>query len=164
MKSECSNNGYGLTAIPFSCLYKRSSCKITHHGLPIPFTSHVINRWNQSTFKESNDKIVPKLDELHESIHRIAFDINTRMVTLQSLVESTTKHEHIQTLTNLRNCVQSAASVVSSASTALGIDHADQFSVAYGSEFGDYFPPQSSETMLRWVSSNTVYEFDEDLL
>lgn len=32
-----------------------------------------------------------------------------------------------------------------------------------GSEFGDCFPSQPSETILRWVSSNTVYEFEEDL-
>ena len=83
------------------------------------------------------------------------------MVTLQTLVESNAKNEQIQTLTNLRNCVQSAASVVSSASTTLGIDHADHLSVNYGSEFGDCFPPQPSETMLRWVSSNTVYEFED---
>lgn len=85
------------------------------------------------------------------------------MITLQTLVESTSKTEQVQTLTNLRNCIQSAASVVSSASTTLGIKHADQFSVKYGSEFGDCFPSEPSEIMLRWVSSNTVYEFEEDV-
>jgi hypothetical protein len=103
------------------------------------------------------------LDELHESIRYIAFDINARMVALQTLVESNSKNEQIQILSNLRNCVQSAASVVSSASTSLGIDHADHFSVTYGSDFGDCFPSKPSETILRWVSSNTVYEFEEDL-
>jgi hypothetical protein len=114
------------------------------------------------TFKESTDKILPNLDELHESIRRIAFDINARMIALQTLVESTSKTEQVQTLTNLRKCVQSAASVVSSASATLGIEHADHFSVTYGSEFGDCFPSEPSETMLRWVSSNAVYEFEED--
>jgi hypothetical protein len=85
------------------------------------------------------------------------------MVALQTLVESNAKNEQIHILSNLRNCVQSAASVVSSASTALGIDHADHFSVTYGSDFGDCFPSKPSESILRWVSSNTVYEFEEDL-
>jgi hypothetical protein len=50
--------------------------------------------------------------------------------------------------------------VVSSASTTLGIEHADQFSVTYGSEFGDVFPAEPRETILRWISSNIVYEFE----
>jgi hypothetical protein len=121
-----------------------------------------MNRWNQVTFQESTDKILPNLDELHHAIRRIAFDINNRMANLQSLVEANTKDDHIQTLKNLRNCVQSAASVVSSASTTLGVNHLDQFSVTYGSDFGDCFPSEPGETMLRWISSNTVYEFEND--
>ena len=112
-------------------------------------------------FKEKTDEILPNLDELHKSIRHIAFDINARMITLQTHVESTSKTEQVQTLTNLRNCVQSAASVISSASTTLSIEHADHFSVTCGSEFGDCFPSQPNETVLRWVSSNTVYEFED---
>jgi len=98
----------------------------------------------------------------------MAFDINDRMTALQNAVDSNANStpssnkddSQIRSLTNLRNCVQSAASVVTSASTTLGIDHADHFSVTYGSEFGDVFPSEPGETMLRWISSNTVYEFE----
>jgi hypothetical protein len=107
--------------------------------------------------------MLPNLDEIHGSIRRIAFDINARLITLQTLVENNARNQQIQTLSNLRNCIQSATSVVSSASTTLGIDHSDKFSVTNGSEFGECFPSQPSETRLRWVSSNTVYEFEEDL-
>ena len=120
-------------------------------------------RWHQVTFKESNDKILPNLDELHQTIRRTASDINARIITLQNLVESDAKHEQIQTLNNLQNCVQSAASVVSSASTTLGLDDSEAYSVAYGSEFGDCFPSQPSETVLRWIAINTFDEFEEDL-
>jgi len=109
---------------------------------------------------------MPNLDELHQAIRRIAFDINDRINALQNVVEANTNSNNnltgelndsqIQILTNLRNCVQSAASVVSSASTTLGIDHGDSFSVTYGSEFGDVFPSEPGETMLIWISSNTV--------
>jgi len=58
--------------------------------------------------------------------------------------------------------VKSAASVVSSASTTLGVENSGRLSVTYGSEFGDCFPPEPSETMLRWISSNTVNEFEEE--
>jgi hypothetical protein len=111
------------------------------------------------TFKESTDKILPNLDELHDSIRRIAIDINARMTTLQTLVESKTKDEHIQSLSNLRKCVQSAASVVSSASTTLGVESADL--ATYSSEFGDCFPQEPSETMLRWISSNSINGSEE---
>lgn len=84
------------------------------------------------------------------------------MGSLEERVDSTSKHEELVVLANLRNCVQSAASVVSSASTSLGIDHSEHFSVTYGSEFEDCFPSQPSPTMLRWISSNTVYEFSEN--
>jgi hypothetical protein len=68
----------------------------------------------------------------------------------------------MQNLSHLRNYVQSAASVVSSASRTLGIDRADKFSVTYGSSFGDTFTAEPGETMLRWISSNTVYKFGGD--
>src|SRR5207245_2244254 len=72
------------------------------------------------------------------------------------------KDPQLLALKNLSNCVQSAISVVSSASTTLGAEDTDGFSVTYGSEFGDLFPREPGETMLRWISSNTVYEFDEE--
>jgi tetratricopeptide (TPR) repeat protein len=87
------------------------------------------------------------------------------MNTLQNAVESSSSskdNEQLQSLTNLQNCVRSAASVVSSASTTLAVDQPDHFSVTYGSEFGDVFPAQPGETMLRWISSNTVYEYEEE--
>jgi hypothetical protein len=70
------------------------------------------------------------------------------MITLQTLVESNIKDEHIKSMVNLKKCVQSAASVVSSASTTLGVDSVEHFSVTYGSDFGDCFPLEHSETML----------------
>jgi len=117
-----------------------------------------MSRWNQVNFKESTDKILPNLDEINQSIRRIALDLNNRILTLQNVVESKTNDSQLLMLGNLRNCVQSAASVVSSASTALGVDHVNHSS--YGSEFGECFPSEPGETMLRWISSNTIYEFE----
>ncbi|KAE8448846.1 hypothetical protein EG329_008848 [Mollisiaceae sp. DMI_Dod_QoI] len=115
-----------------------------------------LERVNKSvTFKESTAKILPNLDELNQAIRQIAHDIS-------NLVESNASDTQLLALNNLRNCVQSAASIVSSASTTLGVEPADPFSVAYGSEFGDCFPFEPGETMIRWISSNTVYEFEEE--
>lgn len=82
------------------------------------------------------------------------------MTDLQTVVESNSRNDDIQAFANLRKCVQSAATVVSSASTALGVDETDKF--GHGSDFGDLFPPEPNEAMMRWISSNTVYEFDGD--
>lgn len=118
--------------------------------------------WNQVTFKESTDQILPNLDEVNQAVRRIAFDINTRMSSLQNAVEANSNDAQLFKLINLTNTVQSAATVISSASTALGTEYPQHSSVTYGSDFGDCFPSEHGETMLRWISSNTVYEFDEE--
>jgi hypothetical protein len=64
-------------------------------------------------------------------------------------------------MTNLKECVQSAADVVSTASTTLAPETSERASVKYGSDFGDVFKKESNETMQRWISSNTVYEFED---
>lgn len=84
------------------------------------------------------------------------------MSTLQNVVESNASGTQLLALNNLRTCVQSSASLISSASTTLGVEHAEGVSVTYGSEFGDCFPSEPGETMLRWISSNTVYKFEEE--
>ena len=89
----------------------------------------------------------------------MAFDFNARMSNLQNMVHPNSSDDQLDTLTNLRNCVQSAATMVSSASTILGV--APEQSVL-GSDFGDVFPSEPSEPMLRWISSNTVYDFEEE--
>jgi hypothetical protein len=104
---------------------------------------------------------LPNFDELQQEIRRIAFDLNDRISGLQNAIESKSSDHELRTLNNLRKCVKSAASVVSSASTTLGVENSGRLST-YGSEFGDCFPPEPSETMLRWISSNTVHEFEEE--
>lgn len=64
-------------------------------------------------------------------------------------------------LTNLKECIESAADVVSTASTTLGPEGSEKTSIKHGSDFGDVFKKDSNETMQRWISSNTVYEFDD---
>jgi hypothetical protein len=132
------------------------SCRDTLH-----LSLQAITLWNQVSFQESNDLILPNLADLHQTIRRLATDLNARIANLQEVVESSTRNDEIQALTNSRNCVQSAASVISSASTALGLDKADRQSVVYGSEYGDLFPNEQNETLEKWISSNTIWESGE---
>lgn len=101
--------------------------------------------------------------EIQLEIRRVALDINGRIAGLQNAIDSRTSDFDLTSLQNLRNCVKSTASIVSSASSTLSVDHSDRMSVAYQSDFGDCFPPEPEETMRRWISSNTVYEFEEEM-
>jgi len=122
----------------------------------------VFHRWNQLTIQESTDKILPNLDELHREIRRIALDLHLRIQNLQDAVTNTNNEDHIDAVKNLRACVHTAATIVSSVSTILTADQGYQASVTYDSDFGDCFPSEPSESMLRWISSNTVCESAED--
>ena len=128
----------------------------------------VSHRWNQLTIQESTEKILPNLDELHREIRRIALDLHLRIENLQDAVTNTNTNtnneDRIDAVKNLRACVHTAATIVSSASTILNADQGCQASVTYGSDFGDCFPSEPSESMLRWISSNTVYESAEDTM
>lgn len=106
---------------------------------------------------------MPSLDELHQTIRKVAFDINNRITTLEYTIGNSSDPQ-LQTLNNLRECLRSAATIVSSASTALGVvtENGDDGSEVHGSEFGECFPSQQNETMQRWISSNTVYEFEAE--
>lgn len=67
----------------------------------------------------------------------------------------------IRTLDNLRNCLKSAASIVSSASTAYGYEIGGQGDTVYDSDFGDVFLSQPSDFTLDWIELNRITEVDE---
>ena len=60
---------------------------------------------------------------------------------------------------NMRECLRSAATVITSASTAYG--HDEKALTSYGSDFGDVFPNQENPFMLDWIKSNEIPEENE---
>jgi hypothetical protein len=62
---------------------------------------------------------------------------------------------------NLRNCVRSSVSIMSSASTAIASQRGAQPPnvTVPGSDFGDCFP-MDGIALNRWIDSDTVYEYD----
>jgi hypothetical protein len=109
------------------------------------------------------ETISPKLDEIYDIIRHLASRFNNGLSTLeQSTTNSDVDRNRIETLINLRKCVQSAATVVSSASTALALDYPDRLSVAHGSDFGDCFATEPNEPMRRWMTSRTIYEVEDE--
>jgi hypothetical protein len=125
--------------------------------------------WNQVTLQKSTEKIpeqiTPTLDKLYDEFRTFGALLNAKIEKLQSALPTQSDHdqdEHeLKYMNNLRECVRSAAEVASTASTTLNADTSDRISVKYGSDFGDVFAKDSNEPMLRWMSSNTVYEFED---
>lgn len=119
------------------------------------------------TFQKSTeripDKIVPTLDKLYEEFRTFGALLNAKIEKLQSAAQGSSDIDNhkLRYMRNLRECVRSAAEVVSTASTTLNADPGDRASVRYGSDFGDVFVRDANEPMLRWFASNTVYEYED---
>lgn len=124
-------------------------------------------RWNQVTLQKTTaklpEKIMPNLNKLYDQIRTLGADLNAKIGRLENTVVNQGFHAESEliSMTNLKECVESAADVVSTASTTLGPEGSEKASVKYGSDFGDVFRRQSNEPMQRWISSHTVYEYDD---
>jgi hypothetical protein len=127
-----------------------------------------LHRWNQITFQKSTDelpeKIIPTLDKLYDEFRSLGSTLNSKIEALRTSIaqqQNEDRSEELSSMSNLRECVQSAADVVSTTSSTLTVDMVDRTSVRHGSDFGDVFVKDTNEAMLRWMSSNTVYEFED---
>jgi hypothetical protein len=119
------------------------------------------------TFQKSTDKIperiVPTLDKLYDDFRSFGNLLNIKIEKLQnSVFQQGDRHEYdLKCLSSLRECVRSAADVVSTASTTLNAETSEKTPVRDGSDFGDIFIRDANEPMLRWFASNIVYEFED---
>jgi hypothetical protein len=119
------------------------------------------------TFQKSTErlpnKIIPTLDKLYDEFRVFGALLNAKIERLQfAAVDPRDPDNHkLQYMNNLRECVRSAADVVSTASTNINADVNDKISVRYGSDFGDVFVRDVNEPMLRWFASNNVYEYED---
>ncbi|KAK3638315.1 GTP-binding protein Rho1 [Elasticomyces elasticus] len=115
--------------------------------------------WNQVSQNEVSEQVLPTLSELQADVRRIALEMNERIATLQATIKSEQDVRQEAAFGRLRECVKSAASVVSSASTILAPEKGDAADVL--SDFGDCFPEQS-EMLSRWVQSAALQEEYDD--
>lgn len=96
---------------------------------------------------------LPKLP----SLQRTASLATRRTKSIDEIIQTT--NSRIVVLSNLRNCVQASADIVSTASSMAASEQAkDNASVIGGSDFGDCFPPVASLTMMRWLDTATIDE------
>lgn len=95
------------------------------------------------------DRIMPNLNKLYDQIRTLGADLNAKIGKLESTVANQGFHAETEliSMSNLKECVESAADVVSTASTTLGPEGTERASVRYGSDFGDVFRKDANEPM-----------------
>ncbi|EME85714.1 uncharacterized protein MYCFIDRAFT_171595 [Pseudocercospora fijiensis CIRAD86] len=112
--------------------------------------------WNQVPYQKSVESFVPALSDLQKEIRRLALEMNRRIDSPQpdSSVQNNSK-----TLTHLRECVRSAASVIYSASSVRS-SRKDSIRKPL-SDFGDCFPVENNVALQRWMASEAILEIGE---
>jgi len=132
--------------------------------------------------QESSEWLTLSLDQIQAMIRRLGNEVNSRMASMTELVTSTIDESEtsdkasdkaseetndetlkeqkttLKTMLILRNCLQSAASVASSASTVMCRKAGAESYTDYGSDFGDIFPRDMNNRMLDWIDSNIIDE------
>lgn len=97
---------------------------------------------------------------MQREIRNLAVRLNERISTLQTTPVAAipqldmTKPAEIAAMSNLRNCVRSAATIVSSASTILTLDRDEETETYCGSDWGDVLPSQTSESTMAWLQDS----------
>lgn len=114
---------------------------------------------NQHSYKTvAEDQVVPSLTELQKDVRRIAHRLND-VINTPPVPGLPHENEADQTtMKTLLECVRSAASVISDASTVVPSDKGAGVS-RYGSGATNYLPPHRGLAMRRWFDSRTVYSY-----
>ncbi|KAF2671956.1 hypothetical protein BT63DRAFT_184472 [Microthyrium microscopicum] len=130
--------------------------------------------WYQVSAKQSSDVVIPALDEVQAAIRSLGLDMNSRLAAIEDNMKSepstgpsedtdqSSSQEQAEVIKNMRNCLRSAATVVSSASTVYVRRPGKDYETVYGSDFGDVFPPEPSDIMLDWIETNKIAENEQD--
>ncbi|KAF2657921.1 hypothetical protein K491DRAFT_714050 [Lophiostoma macrostomum CBS 122681] len=116
----------------------------------------------QKSTNQISSSVLPSLDRLHDEFPSFGSILNAKIEDLKTLVTDQADRTHLDSMTNLRECVRSAADVVSSASTALTADASNKSSIKWGSDVGEVFRRDNNEIVLRWMRSSTIYELPDN--
>ncbi|KAF2237170.1 hypothetical protein EV356DRAFT_27618 [Viridothelium virens] len=126
--------------------------------------------WTQVSQKQTTDLILPSVNNLHEEVRRVATILNKRIETLHNMIASQAPkvsqrdsqwqdESQMVAMCILRDCIHSAVTVVSSASSKLGSDPGARASMpAADSDLGDLFPRRSMVMLQRYIDSVTGQE------
>ncbi|PKS05900.1 hypothetical protein jhhlp_007731 [Lomentospora prolificans] len=79
--------------------------------------ANTTNSFNQSMIKEDTAKLLANTDAIHDDIGRLATNLDVKLQALERHFLSTDRENCIDSVVNLRDCVRSAATVISSSCT-----------------------------------------------
>ncbi|KAI9658419.1 MAG: hypothetical protein M1821_002552 [Bathelium mastoideum] len=126
----------------------------------------------QVSQKHTTDQILPRIGDLHDELRRVANLLNQRIESLHGMIASQgpkiKSHRDSQwedesqmvAMCILRDCIHSAATVVSSASSRLSTESGVDPSIiaAASSDIDDYLPRRSLVMLQRYVDSRAPQE------
>ena len=103
------------------------------------------------------------LMDVCEEIRRLAKKMNETIDAQHAVGQSHQAEMHVTEMITFRECVRSAASIVSSASTAIRSEKGeDDRSTVIMSDFGDCFPRQQNLALSRWMEAPSVHGDGQD--
>ncbi len=112
------------------------------------------------SLQDSTERILPSLENVHREVRRIVTSLDGRIQALEATAadgsdeEANSQRREIIATRNLRHCVGSAATIVSSASTILARESNLDESMYCGSDLGEFVHPMSYEPTLAWLASS----------
>ncbi|KAK3896726.1 hypothetical protein C8A05DRAFT_39724, partial [Staphylotrichum tortipilum] len=107
--------------------------------------------WNSVSAQKTAAKVLPGLDAIHQEIRRLATNVDIKIQAMQDLMIGAHESSTIKTAERLKCCIHSAASVLSSASTAmLEVMEEDD---GGGSISGD-LAAKDVAAVLAWIQNN----------
>lgn len=117
----------------------------------------IYRSWNQVSMKETTAQILPNLDAMHEDIRRLATNLNVKLQALQQTFENSSQQIQVRGIANLKDFAQSAATVLSCASTISRGDVETDSVFDINSELGDFdwYQSGASTATLSWIYSQT---------
>ncbi|KAF2673191.1 WD40 repeat-like protein [Microthyrium microscopicum] len=128
--------------------------------------------WHQASTSEALQVGLPTLNQVNSTIQELAIDMNYRLASMEEKMKSNTQlgnkertskkqSAQFKQLDHLRTCLNSAASVVSSASTVVSNGNDGQRNTLCLSDFGEAFLPRPNTLMIDWIKSHERTSIDD---
>ncbi|GAB1321001.1 aldehyde dehydrogenase 3, member A2 [Madurella fahalii] len=103
--------------------------------------------WNSVSIQKTTSSIEPNLEAIHKEISRLAINVEVKIQAIQDLMIGSTGTDAIKNLARLNQCIDSAASVLSSASTIL-----DDRRSWNGDDLDSIHPGSNRIEVVEWIN------------
>ncbi|KAK4235593.1 hypothetical protein C8A03DRAFT_36541 [Achaetomium macrosporum] len=113
--------------------------------------------WNSVALQKATSNIAPDLEAIHQEIRRLATNVDVKIQAMQDLMIGSQDNKTGDTASKLRNCIHSAASVLSAASTIRSEEAlSDDGTTAQSLDWPLLSSSGSQDDVMAWINSSTV--------